>query len=184
MIICMSLARPLRPGEARALAQAADSINSDRLSNGGSMVTNLKRNDQRLVIQIEGSHRKKLKTSYYDVIDLVSDNGVWLPLSKPVEQTFINDVVITNRSAQLISPPEFGQYLLWYLPRSQREVVEGDLEEEFAIILDRFGRRKAVAWYYFQVFASFWPYAVRAGAKLMKWGVFGWLAEKVGRFIQ
>jgi hypothetical protein len=80
-------------------------------------------------------------------------------------------------------PPEFGQYLLWYLPRKDRETVMGDLEEEFGLVYKQFGRRKAVAWYYFQVGASFWPYAVRACKKLFTWGVFGWIAETLRRFI-
>lgn len=80
-------------------------------------------------------------------------------------------------------PPELGQYLLWYLPRKDREAIEGDLEEEFREVHDRFGRRKAVAWYYFQVGASFWPYAVRTGQKLLKWGVLGAVGGVIRRFI-
>ena len=74
-------------------------------------------------------------------------------------------------------------YLLCYLPRKDRDAVMGDLAEEFAIVYTRFGRRKAVIWYYYQVSASFCPYAVRAGKKLITWGVVGWVGELVRRII-
>lgn len=80
-------------------------------------------------------------------------------------------------------PPQLAQYLLWYLPRNQREPVMGDLAEDFQRLVTHFGRRKAVVWYYAQVVMSFWPYLERALAKLLRWGVFGWIAEKFGRFI-
>jgi hypothetical protein len=83
----------------------------------------------------------------------------------------------------LLPPPEFATYLLWFLPKQTREVVIGDLEEEFHIIYNRFGRRKAVVWYYYQVSASFWPFAVSGAKKLIKWGVFGWVGDLVRRMI-
>jgi hypothetical protein len=80
-------------------------------------------------------------------------------------------------------PPEFATYLLWYLPKKDREAVMGDLEEEFWIVYKRFGRRKAVIRYYYQVGASFWPYVVQAGKKLIKWGVMGWVGDLFRRII-
>jgi transcriptional regulator with XRE-family HTH domain len=80
-------------------------------------------------------------------------------------------------------PPEFATYLLWYLPKEIREVVVGDLEEEFYIVYDRFGRRKAAIWYYYQVGASFWPFAASAVRKFVKWGVFGWVGDLIRRVI-
>lgn len=80
-------------------------------------------------------------------------------------------------------PPEFATYLLWYLPREHRKEVMGDLEEEFFIVYRRFGRRKATVWYYYQISASFWPFAVSGVKKLVKWGVFGWIGEALRRFI-
>jgi hypothetical protein len=83
------------------------------------------------------------------------------------------------------SPPEFATYLLWYLPmhKKTREAVMGDLEEEFSIVSQRFGRREAIIWYYYQVGASFWPFAVSGVKKLIKWGVLGWIGEALRRFI-
>ena len=59
----------------------------------------------------------------------------------------------------------------------------GDLEEEFYIVYDRFGRRRAIAWYYYQVAASFWPFAASAVRKFVKWGVFGWVGDLIRRVI-
>jgi hypothetical protein len=70
-------------------------------------------------------------------------------------------------------PPEFATYMLWYLPmdREIREAVIGDLDEEFSILYDRFGRRKAVIWYYCQVGASFWPFVKAKVQQAVKLGV-------------
>ncbi len=61
-----------------------------------------------------------------------------------------------------VNPPEFGEYLLWYLPMPPdiREAVIGDLQEEYVCVHQRFGHRRAVVWYYTQVAASFWPFVV------------------------
>jgi hypothetical protein len=80
-----------------------------------------------------------------------------------------------------VRPPEFAEYLLWYLPRDMRYDAIGDLAGEFTIIYYRFGKRKAVIWYYFQVGASFWPVVVAAVQKLARWGVFAWIGEAFRR---
>lgn len=82
-----------------------------------------------------------------------------------------------------LAPPQLAEYLLWYLPKESRENIIGDLEGEFRIAVDRFGRRKAIAWYYYQVGASFWPVMARKAEKLLKWGVLGWIGDLIHRVI-
>jgi hypothetical protein len=94
-------------------------------------------------------------------------------------EVFENDQPTADDS----QPPEFATYLLWYLPKEVREAVTGDLEEEFSIVYNRFGQRKAIIWYYYQVGASFWPFVVSKVQKLVKWGVVGWISEALRRFI-
>jgi hypothetical protein len=91
-----------------------------------------------------------------------------------------------DRTIKLVSktePPWFAVYLLWFLPRKDREAVMGDLEEEFHEVRDAFGWGWAALWYYFQVGASFWPYALSAAKKLIAWGVVGWVGQAIRRFI-
>lgn len=82
-------------------------------------------------------------------------------------------------------PPELGEYLLWYLPipSDMREAVIGDLEEEYGTIYHRFGRRKAVTWYYAQVIRSFWPFAVAKIRSLVQLLSQGWVLDLLRRLI-
>ncbi len=80
-------------------------------------------------------------------------------------------------------PPYNATYVLWFLPRELREDIIGDLEEEFRQIYKRFGRKRARFWYYYQVGASFWPFAVSGFKKLIRYGVAGWVADVLRRFI-
>lgn len=98
----------------------------------------------------------------------------------PTKVEVAADQVVTERAAQ---PPELGVYLLWYLPKAVRENVIGDLDEEYAIVYDRFGRRKAVVWYYSQVIASFWPFAVSKIRALLQLTSQGWVIEVLRRWI-
>jgi hypothetical protein len=88
-----------------------------------------------------------------------------------------------TESTSSLAPPGLAEYLLWYLPKKSREYVIGDLEEAFYAISKNFGRRKAVIWYYYQVGASFWPFAVRAVQKLVTWGIFGYIGDLIRRVI-
>ena len=101
---------------------------------------------------------------------------------KPVRRSQVR-IDLVRTQIETYQPPDFATYLLWYLPRKDRDAVMGDLEEEFHIVHKRFGRRKAVVWYYFQVLASFWPYAVSAVKKLVTWGLVGWVGQAIRRFI-
>ena len=80
-------------------------------------------------------------------------------------------------------PPKFAEYLLYFLPKKDREPLLGDLEEEYHTICGRFGRSHGWWWYNFQVAISFWPLIVGAAKKLVKWGVLGWVGDLIRRVI-
>jgi len=60
------------------------------------------------------------------------------------------------------APPRLGRALLWLaLPGPEREVVAGDLHEEFAtVVLPRRGAWRAHGWYWHQVLRSIAPLLV------------------------
>lgn len=63
-------------------------------------------------------------------------------------------------------PPLIAGWLLLFIPAPDREFVAGDLEEEHASRLARFGRPSADAWYRRQVLASLPPLACAAVVKV------------------
>lgn len=74
-----------------------------------------------------------------------------------------------------IRPPRFAEYLLYFfLTKSERVNLIGDTEEEYNEVLDKFGRGKANAWYYKQVFDSLYPLIRRS---LGKFGAVVWAAK-------
>lgn len=79
--------------------------------------------------------------------------------------------------------PKFAEYLLYFLPKKERDPLLGDLEEEYHEVYPKFGRRKARIWYYGQVVQSFWPLIVRCIRKLVALGVVGWLGNVIRRLI-
>jgi hypothetical protein len=81
------------------------------------------------------------------------------------------------------STPRLAEYLLWYLPIENRDEIIGDLEEEYQLLNQRHGRRKARVWYYSQVVFSFWPFAERKVRSLAKWGAIGWVADVIRQII-
>lgn len=78
-------------------------------------------------------------------------------------------------------PPRFAEFAIWFfLPRETREVMIGDLEEEYHEAVDRFGQRAAALWYWKQCLTSIGPYLRHWAEKLVKF--FG-LEEIVRRFL-
>ena len=77
-------------------------------------------------------------------------------------------------------PPKLAEYLLYFfLSRIERENAVGDLVEEYSqTIIPRFGSRWGRIWFYKQVFTSLWPLARRV---ILKWAIFGWVAELIRR---
>lgn len=78
-------------------------------------------------------------------------------------------------------PPFNAEYLLYLLLRKEeREVVIGDLIEEYVDIERRFGERHANFWFYKQVAGSLWPLLRRT---LLKLGALVWLDRVLRRLI-
>jgi hypothetical protein len=99
----------------------------------------------------------------------------WLTRPKPTT----DQVERTNDQR----PPKFAEYLLYFLPKKDREPLLGDLEEEYREIYEKFGRRKAAFWYYCQVMMSFLPYIVRGIKQLVGLGVVGWAGNAIRRWM-
>jgi transcriptional regulator with XRE-family HTH domain len=78
-----------------------------------------------------------------------------------------------------VKPPRLAEYLLYFfLTKSERINLIGDTEEEFNEVLEKFGRRKANAWFRKQVFDSLRPLVRRSIARL---GVVIFLARNAER---
>lgn len=58
----------------------------------------------------------------------------------------------------ICSPPRRAEYMLWFLPRQQRDDVLGDLSEDYLLVLERFGERKANLWYWGKVLLEVGPF--------------------------
>jgi hypothetical protein len=56
------------------------------------------------------------------------------------------------------TPPKLPQYLIYLVfPRNNREIMLGDLDEEYREVYEKFGLRAAKLFYYIQVIRSIWP---------------------------
>jgi hypothetical protein len=78
-------------------------------------------------------------------------------------------------------PPFNAEYILYlFLQKEDRDVVIGDLTEEYGKILERFNKRRADVWYYKQVFGSLWPLLRRA---VLRIGALVWLGRILRRLI-
>jgi hypothetical protein len=76
-------------------------------------------------------------------------------------------------------PPKSAEYLAYLvLPKYDREILLGDLTEEYPSVVAKFGQREAQFYFYKQVVWSIWPLARKA---FIKWGLFGWLVELIRR---
>jgi len=90
---------------------------------------------------------------------------------------------LNSKEAPIHHPPKFAEYLLYFLPKSDREPLLGDLEEVYHAIYHRYGNRHAWIWYHVQVIAAFWPLLRRAFGKIIKLGIVGWVGNWVRRLI-
>lgn len=72
--------------------------------------------------------------------------------------------------------PVLAEYLLYLLlPRTDRESLLADLEEEYPDVCEKFGKRRADFWYWKQIVASLYPLFVTALIRLRKWAIGGGL---------
>jgi hypothetical protein len=72
--------------------------------------------------------------------------------------------------------PRTAEYLLYlFLSKDDREAIPGDLEEEFRrTILPKFGRLRAVIWYWKQ---TLWSIRAIVVLRLLRIGVIAWVVE-------
>jgi hypothetical protein len=83
--------------------------------------------------------------------------------------------------SNLPRPPFNAEYLIYLLLRKEeRDVVIGDLIEDYGKVLERFGKPRADFWFYKQVAGSLFPLLRRA---LFRIGALVWLGQVLRRLI-
>jgi hypothetical protein len=77
----------------------------------------------------------------------------------------VNDILragllfFTHESLPRQLPPRFAEFLVYLIvPKSSREAILGDLEEDFNEVREKFGLRHAKFYYWWQVGRSAWPF--------------------------
>jgi hypothetical protein len=81
--------------------------------------------------------------------------------------------------ADTSKPPKNAEYLAYLLlPKAHREVLLGDLVEEYPTVVAKFGARRAKLNFYVHVVFSILPLVRNT---LMKWGAVGWVVELIRR---
>ncbi|MGY6277843.1 permease prefix domain 2-containing transporter [Methylomonas sp. MgM2] len=79
----------------------------------------------------------------------------------------------------IAEPPSWAQYLLYlFIPRKNREALLGDLEEDYREVYRKFGKNKAIFFYWSQALRSIWPLLCASALKLIKM-VFKGLIQKL-----
>lgn len=101
-------------------------------------------------------------------------------VNKYLDQTRLNIVFLLDRffthtkSKPLVTkndetPPKFAQYLLYlFVNKGNRDALLGDLEEEYWVVYDKFGPKRARFFYQVQVFKSIWPLISASVGKFIK----------------
>lgn len=76
----------------------------------------------------------------------------------PHRRSWLSAWKMKHDSDALIAPPQLGKYLIYLaFPRKNREVILGDLEEDFREVHREFGLTRAKIHYYVQVLRSILP---------------------------
>jgi hypothetical protein len=81
---------------------------------------------------------------------------------------------LTENPAQ--HPPKLTEYLLFFLPKEEQEILMGDLEEEYWEKFEKLGRRQATRWYWQQVATSFWPLLIETIKKRVLRAIRRWIS--------
>jgi hypothetical protein len=85
------------------------------------------------------------------------------------------------KNSRPLKPPFNAEYLLYlFLRKEERDVVIGDLIEDYFRVLERFNKRYADIWFYKQVIGSLFPLLRRA---VLKIGALVWLGRILRRLI-
>lgn len=84
--------------------------------------------------------------------------GLKLLSSTQNEADVLLDQLAGRSLRQPLGPPNAARFLLLLIPIRHREHLIGDLEEEYiAVVLPKYGLKKARAWYWWQVLLSLVP---------------------------
>jgi len=87
----------------------------------------------------------------------------------------------STKAPMTARPPFNAEYILYILlRREERDVVIGDLIEDYVRVLKRFNKRRADMWFYKQVGGSLFPLLRRA---LVRIGALVWLGRVLRRLI-
>lgn len=113
-------------------------------------------------------------------IEKVQADNQYIEFSELV--SLMQNLAVQRVASDLLpKPPVNATYMLFLLlGRVEREVVIGDLVEEYAQIIERFGKFRADIWFYRQVIGSLWPLLRRA---ILKIGALVWLGRALRRLI-
>lgn len=85
---------------------------------------------------------------------------------------------VENSTAPIDNVPSIARFILHiFLPQKDRVEIIGDLEEEFALIYERDGKRKASFFMWSQAFLSLWPYLRGAAWAATIGRIIGWLHQ-------
>jgi hypothetical protein len=81
-------------------------------------------------------------------------------------------------------PPRLAEYLIYFLPKAQREPLMGDMAEVYGVLLKAQGRRRAQFWYWFQAIMAIKPlWWNKVVKRLAKWAAITGLGQLLGRII-
>lgn len=84
----------------------------------------------------------------------------------------------------LEQPPKLAEYLLYFLPKAQRESLMGDMEEIYSVLLKVQGRHRARFWYWCQVLMAYQPlWSNKIARRVAKWAAITGLGQLLGRVI-
>lgn len=68
--------------------------------------------------------------------------------------TYEDRIGINTGSKCMPRPPANADKLLYLLPKNMRDAILGDLEEDFAVVANKFGRQYARRWYWWHLSMS------------------------------
>ncbi|MCD2453785.1 permease prefix domain 2-containing transporter [Methylicorpusculum oleiharenae] len=81
----------------------------------------------------------------------------------------IPEDVLQKQPYVIVGPPQLAEYLLYlFIPKSNRDAILGDLEEDYRTVYQKFGSKLALMFYWWQVVTSIWPLVSASVEKLFK----------------
>lgn len=72
--------------------------------------------------------------------------------------------------------PEVAKHLLCFLPQQEREILIGDLDEEYCEIFKKFGIKQAQIWYWRQIATSLPPLLIATIKRIVMRSIRRWIS--------